>query len=53
MKYEIKKLTTSKFFIILLICLMTNIFLCYTDIPNLPASKAEMNYYIDLYENDY
>ena len=53
MKYEIKKLTTSKFFIILLICLMTNVFLCYTDIPNLPASKAEINYYIDLYENDY
>lgn len=53
MKYEIKKLSTSKFFLILLICLLANLFFCYTSIPNLPAEKEEMDRYVDLYKNDY
>ena len=53
MKYEIKKLSTSKFFILLLICLLANLFFCYTGIPELPAGKEEMDRYLALYINDY
>lgn len=53
MKYEIKKLSTSKFFILLLICLLANLFFCYTGISELPAGKEEMDRYLALYINDY
>ena len=53
MKYEIKKLTTNHFFIILLVCFVLNAFLCYISTPNLPVGKKEMDDYIALYENDY